>query len=620
MDRLLLLLPLFFSAQLLAASLPPQQSATLFDHLHEVNAQWANQPDVAAADWQLPLSFNTDQERIQWHLRLVEHTLRQRSVAHLSQPQRRARLHHLSVLRQYTQRGQFPQNNRHTQRQPYFVDAVGTHCAVGYLLAQAGERALVHTIKTQDNYAYLPQLAEDHATIAPWAAANGFSPEELAWIQPGYPPVSRGWNAVGNNGGTNGKIHAMTTTYQGEHLIIAGQFSELDGQAANNIIGWDGDAWFTLGNGLDGIVYDLALLRNSTLVAVGDFTIPGQPDQHNVAIWQNGEWIGLQTGDMQGSIRTIGTAGYFGPYYVGGDFQRVNGQEAAHVAYFEYDFQNQNYDWTYDDRLGTDGTVYDIVQNGEQVLIAGEFNQTAPLSQITEQQLNVINAAYWDKFEGWVQGLEPGLPVVNAAAIHNGYLYLGDAAQGYVDVLSAGLWQPLQGLAPDQESDTSPVHGFVDFDGELYVYGNVNGYPFGVGDFSQGLVGVTDNYVYGVALFNDAITAAVEYQGNLYTAGTFTQIDGTSVNNLAYSNMQITSTDDPLLETPIRLWSHGQTVYLEQGGTAAAQDLQFFNAQGQHLLTRPLPAGAQRTQFELPYNGIVFCRVGEETHKLILVR
>lgn len=130
--------------------------------------------------------LRADASRITAHLMAVEEELLTRDVSHLFLEQRAARARHIAVLRDYRQAGIFPHNHDVPgARVPVFVDRHGTHCAVGYLLAQAGRSDIVNRVRQTRNLARVPELADDPALVA-WLDSTGISLEEAARIQPTY--------------------------------------------------------------------------------------------------------------------------------------------------------------------------------------------------------------------------------------------------------------------------------------------------------------------------------------------------------------------------------------------------------------------------------------------------
>ncbi|HET6681875.1 MAG TPA: hypothetical protein VFG84_11780 [Gemmatimonadaceae bacterium] len=130
--------------------------------------------------------------RVRAHLARVETELRSADVSRLSPAQRTARSHHIDVLHDYREAGVFPHN--HTAAKDYtpvFVDEHGTHCAVGFLIAESGRDDIVSRIASTRNHATVPELADDPALVA-WLDASGLSLAEATRIQPAYnlPPWS----------------------------------------------------------------------------------------------------------------------------------------------------------------------------------------------------------------------------------------------------------------------------------------------------------------------------------------------------------------------------------------------------------------------------------------------
>lgn len=72
-----------------AFCLVAKEKTSLFNHLHEVNKNW--QMDVNPM-LKTEVSFNTDIERIQFHLLMVESKLRSQQISHLSANQQANRL------------------------------------------------------------------------------------------------------------------------------------------------------------------------------------------------------------------------------------------------------------------------------------------------------------------------------------------------------------------------------------------------------------------------------------------------------------------------------------------------------------------------------------------------
>lgn len=141
-----------------------------------------------------------DQVRIKTHLQYVERILRNRSVDHLSEVQKRNRLNHLNNLREYYQAGEFPHNDSYSDlRRPTIISEDGNICAVGYLIEKSLGREIVEKINQPYKYEYIRDI--DHSIFNNWAESSGFTIRELAMIQPMYGPriveeVDRNENSV----------------------------------------------------------------------------------------------------------------------------------------------------------------------------------------------------------------------------------------------------------------------------------------------------------------------------------------------------------------------------------------------------------------------------------------
>ncbi|MBA3503765.1 MAG: hypothetical protein H0T65_25615, partial [Deltaproteobacteria bacterium] len=98
---------------------------------------------------------------------------------------RRAEL--LGYLGEYIAKGITPQNTFVPFRNPVFIDASGNICAVGYLIERSIGRAVPEAIAQAHRLDYLEDIAVAMPEVAAWIASSGFTVDELASIQPGYP-------------------------------------------------------------------------------------------------------------------------------------------------------------------------------------------------------------------------------------------------------------------------------------------------------------------------------------------------------------------------------------------------------------------------------------------------
>lgn len=577
----------------------PNAYFPLFDHLQEVNAEWTVQAEHLALP-AVSVRFENDDQRIRLHLQLVETALRSVATDGLTQKQTRNRLQMLDVLRQYWQAGKFPRNTGHSVRQPYFVDQYGVACAVGYLLWLSGEQALVNRISSENNYAYVRELAVYPELIA-WANDNGFQLEELAWIQPTYAPAGQEVFPVGNGNGTDGRINVMAnyTSQPGEWLIMAGDFTSVDGVSANSIIAWDGNQWHTFGEGVLGEIHALHTIH-SGVYAAGKFSLPDDPGTPvNIALWKNGVWTPLQTGDMEGSIFSLQFCSTH--LYAGGDFQKINGETAAHLAAFK---PSEN-TWTTIGKVGDEEIPGVLSVNGPvrcmacksspYLLIGGDFTELATAANHPSvNPLTTKYLAYWNNTSRtWENAFENNpLKPVYAVTKFDGLLVAANKIiTDYEDfwTFDAGIWDYNYSFFP---SGDSLPHGFVEHDGKLLVYGGFF-YEQLSGIYSNGIVqllpevSITSKIGF---LLDNTVRSAASYKGNAYFAGDFTKVNGQPFNGMFLSPLSgITATSDLDNQLFAKTWQAGEMLHAELNEVLSEAEIEVFNLQGQLLLHKALP-------------------------------
>lgn len=287
-DRYTMRLHTFISTTLFMACAAQAQlyhgeAAPLLDHMREVNAQWELQ-GIVPADADRTVSFTSEAERIATHLHLVRETLAERNLEGLSSDQARERAELLDRLEVYANGGVFPINRVLPYRNPVFIDPYGTACAVGQLMIESGHVDLAERISADMNTGYLLEIVEApqfQSPVSSWANEHGFTADELAWIQPGYPP-SHPWAPLGE--GTNGPVTALLPLTSGD-LLVAGNFTEAGGTAALNVAIWDGASYAPLGNGVAGDI--VAAVEFNGDIYVGGSMLGGNND---LAHWDGTQW------------------------------------------------------------------------------------------------------------------------------------------------------------------------------------------------------------------------------------------------------------------------------------------------------------------------------------------
>ncbi len=602
MNALIFRLPLFASffifchVSIVSAAIAPQTCTSLYDHLVEVNAHWLSIDKNANPYLLDEVDFENEAHRIQKHLMLVIH--------HLQQKPNHTNKHRsmlLKALSHYANNAQFPINTHHENRTPYFVDLYDTHCAVGYMMKTNQDQTLISHIKENYNNFYIEDMPQ--AALSKWANANGFTTEELKWIQPGYPPDRQQYFALGSNEGVNGTINCMAKDKNDEMLYIGGAFSEVDGQLANGIIAWDGENWHSLANGLNGIVNDIYVL-DDLVYAVGDFSFIGQNEVINIAAWNGQEWTAVQTGDMGGQINAVAVLD--GEVFVGGNFSMINGEAADNIARFNT-YHNKWYTHAVADQVniengfGLNGAVVDFALNGNNLLlVVGDFTETAPSianPSSINQQVNKLS--YWDRSENtW--NFSSNFPGENigTAFIADNTLYTASSIfdENMMYINQAGVWKTLSeqnfGASYLIEGD-GLVHEMIKHNDEIYILNGFGNYVI-VGTQGSGISKLHDDnscYISPVSSFDKPVRAGISFQGHLYFGGDFTQTYGVdaygnttsiTLNNLGFSRFDglASSTTKLDFEEQIKVQQYGSNLNIQWNDLNQNASFNLVNVEG----------------------------------------
>jgi len=67
------------------------------------------------------------------------------------------------------------------------------------------------------------------------------------------------WYPLGSGVGGGSSPYVSAIAVSGSDAYVGGKFTEAGGNPANNIARWDGEAWHSLGGGVNGAVYAVAV-------------------------------------------------------------------------------------------------------------------------------------------------------------------------------------------------------------------------------------------------------------------------------------------------------------------------------------------------------------------------
>ncbi|TVR80849.1 MAG: T9SS C-terminal target domain-containing protein [Chitinophagaceae bacterium] len=258
----------------------PETQTVLSEHLKEINAEWTQKG--FEDKYNKEITFKNDIERIQKHLELVEHHLRETNHSYSDAGlQKRNEL--LDVLNEYRKDGIFPINTFHNERIPYFIDIYGTACAVGYLMIESGYKTLAEKIQEEGNYRYIREI--DYPEVGEWAENHGFTLSELAWIQPSYGPYTI---PLPLGEGVDEEVKKMAITYHNPiQLYIAGSFNQAGDIPCQTFAVWNGVEYECPIQNLEGEVNDINSMYNRIILS-GKFIYDNET--HNFIERSNSEW------------------------------------------------------------------------------------------------------------------------------------------------------------------------------------------------------------------------------------------------------------------------------------------------------------------------------------------
>lgn len=476
---------------------------TTFDKLASVNTCWRDQKDIN----QETLTETGPQSEHDWirtHLALVETTLRNRNTQHLSASQRANRLHCLDLLHGYMQRGAFPINDHYAFRTPIFIDEHDNFCAVGYLVKATGHEDVSRMIASKTNLAYVKQM--HYQELDNWAVENGFTIEELAWIQPGYPPTATA-GKVGN--GVNGEVMELVT--DGDKLYVGGSFSQADGSLPANNIAWVSESagtytWHAMGSGLNGPVHAIAVFDGKVFVG-GSFTMAGSSAAYNVAYWDGTNWHAA--GCVNGTVYAL--AVFNGNLYAGGEFDDC--------ALSGHSFAKWN-GVAWQTVPGLTGRVNAMKVKGMSLALGGAFDYGTTTG---------ANMVWWNETSSFSLTANHLSNEVMSLAILDDSLYAGCKRTHVLDTtnlfmkLRIDTWVPAYKYA-GQASNYLPSFGTLSLNALLPESPNINiagqfSYAPLVGTYGSNCVNSDDNG--GWPTVDSAVNALAMFNGKLILGGKF---------------------------------------------------------------------------------------------------
>jgi len=556
-----------------ASTLPCEVAEPAFSHLLEVNQEWRHFSD-GNPDFSAGIQFSNEDQRIRFHLLQVCDLLDSgKELLEAEVAARRSALIH--QLRAYAEAMVFPKNRDYSVRRPCFIDADGNACAVGYLMLHNGFAAEAHYVSEHMNYAYVKEIPR--SLLEEWVAASGLSAEEMALIQPGYPPEQT-WINAGQ--GIDGDINAIIP--QSNYLVVAGDFN-FNGVDAN-VARYNGSEMSAFPATIDGVVYEL-VQHEGKMWACGSF----QAGFADHARWNAGNWE-YQSAFMSKYGEAYTMFVFNNTLYLSGSSSGFAGQDYFVVR------RNADNDFTVVGEF--DAPVRALgVYNGQ--LVAG-----GELSNLIEDGNEVAcsHVAIMNGDNDWQQ-LGNGLPSpVRCLLLQNDNLYAGgdfynaDASDGFALARwnSGNEWLLDASLTWFLEEQTARMNAIFFWQEEDKLlcggdYASADIFEIG-GDMGEMLPG-TEGEVVGVDSWTYPMTGDIRdiavWGGDLYISGGFS-FDNNALSDLAKLDElgNIPSPEVPQLQ----IWPNPaqSALHLDSRSVQAGDELKLFDSKGRLVATLPV--------------------------------
>lgn len=592
MMRFYIFICLFFVVNAMY-SMEPSMSVSLNDHLIEVNPEWRKWEVERPKD---AIIFTTDTERIQRHLREVIALFEQQKNAGFSESAQLKRAHHLKVLEDYAASAIFPTNHFHQVRRPYFVDGFGVHCAVGYLLAKDRQTDLVETIHTEDNYGYLLDLAKAYPQIGEWAVENGFTVEELALIQPAYPPNRVHLvGPVSENEDFDGAITALSATE--DYLLVGGEFTKVGDRTTGCITLFDGVEYVDLPVPITGTVtsaISLPLRPNAWIVA-GNLMDPTDGTAYALAmITVDGfEPLLERTDHAIEEIEGIQRSPY--------DFViACRGQFSDRKTLLFYNWNNGTGQLTsYRNSVNFNGQVHAIeFMNDFMLFIGGDFTQvTTSNSVFNAQNIAILDVLVLSPSTHTLESTEP---VVAGYQLRDTIFYVSESSLGVLTLRSDQRSFELMSL---EFQNRRKIDWFLSPSRDLLLFGGIKQDVI-AGDLNNGIFPVSVGFQPASTYLPDhGVYGLTSFKGATYIAGDFKTINYQAINNIATIDFYVVPTEEAAFSPALDFIQDGTQFTVQAGYLTDDLTVRIFSLDGKLWHTAPLSSFGSLT-FDGVGNGL----------------
>jgi hypothetical protein len=521
----MLLIFTFSTAGFVAFANHHKQDKSYLDHLSEINKEWLKHKEISPLG---SISFNSDVDRIQLHLNLVIGHLKVNVPSDFNSKQFSNRQILLEKLQQYADHKVFPVNKYHAVRQPYFVDEIGTNCAVGQMIYDSGFKDLVAKISQEHNYDYIADIHT--AGLQEWANEFGFTLNELKWIQPTYNPSTTIDQVLG---ATNGEVVKIVNNYSDGSLLIAGKFTLLDSLPCLNIGRYKNNQLSCLGNGVEGIVNEVVELYGQ-IYAFGELSFNG--DIYPIAKFENSVWTYLQIPTRENATSTAANRGGAGfRFEIAISHPSIPGhQEIWHCMV--------NNTWV--KKAMVKGVVLDIIPSGYGRVHVGKFDSvtvydaTAAIDTtlvVNNVLINTNNTSNWYGITGNISNQVNVVAEIGGALIFGGTCNNQPGNDVCISRYFNSVLQPLYLHVIDPQVLGFSIKSIVMGSGSSFVFGgDFRSVPYSYVDGKNlASYNLINNNIEFMAKFNQKVNSLAFLDGKLYIGGQFQSNAFQTVNYLA---------------------------------------------------------------------------------------
>lgn len=317
-------------------------------------------------------------------------------------------------------------------------------------------------------------------------------------------PDDKYWSGAFGSAGVVGEISVVAISGCND-IYVGGEFAGIGGVPARNIARWDGDRWYSVGegteDGVSGVVHTIEVDDVDNVYVGGRFDKAGSVTVNNIARWNGTEWKALGGG----------------------------------VDAFD--------DW----QLPTPGEVYAIATDGNNVYVGGRFDSIG-LPKRYASNIAVWNGISWnpmgDGLVGDMSGQPPYRGEVHAVKVGFDGVYAGGifASSGATQLNGFAMWDGsawdvVGGGISSEEGDVEVWT--IDVNGpDVYIGGRFDQ----VGETSANNIAVWAGMLGKWFTLGEGssttVTALVVDGIKIYAAGQFPEFNGTKPNNIAVWNGQ----------------------------------------------------------------------------------